>query len=90
MSVAETIANVVVGYGAAVAVQILVFSVFDLQMTWTENLKLAAVSTLISIIRSFALRRVFEAIRTRRSKRQAADRAGRRRQNSVIFRRAIL
>ena len=87
MSLLEAVANVVIGYGAAVATQILVFPVFGLQMTWMENLKLAAAFTLISIIRSFALRRLFEAIRTRRGERETAARAGRRRQDPVEFRR---
>lgn len=87
MSLVEAIANVIVGYGAAVVTQMLVFPVFSLHMTWVENLKLAAAFTLISIIRSFALRRLFEAIRTRKNERQAAARAGRWRQNPVVFKR---
>lgn len=87
MSLVEAVTNVVIGYGAAVATQILEFPVFGLQMTWSENLKFAAAFTLISIIRSFALRRVFETIRTRRGERETAARAGRRRQNPVVFRR---
>jgi hypothetical protein len=87
MSLVEAIANVIFGYGAAVVTQILVFPMFDLHMTWAENLKLATVFTFISIIRSFALRRLFEAIRTRKTERQTAARAGRRRQNPVVFRR---
>jgi hypothetical protein len=87
MSFVEAIANVIVGYGAAVVTQMLVFPMFDLHMTWAENLKLAAAFTLISIIRSFALRRLFEAIRTRKTERQTAARAGRWRQNPVVFKR---
>ena len=56
-------ANVVVGYGVAVATQMLVFPLFGLQTTLAQNLKLGAVFSIVSIIRSFALRRVFEAIR---------------------------
>ena len=63
MSLVEAIANVVVGYGVAVATQMLVFPVFGLQTTLAENLKLGLVFTVVSIARSFTLRRVFEAIR---------------------------
>ncbi len=72
MSLVEAIANVVVGYGVAVATQILVFPVFGLQTTLAQNLKLGLVFTVVSIARSFTLRRVFEAIRVRRGKRKTA------------------
>ena len=65
MSMVESVANVIVGYGIAVALQILIFPAFGLQMTLAQNLKIAAAFTVISICRSFALRRVFEAIRVR-------------------------
>ncbi len=63
MSLVESFANMVVGYGVAVITQILVFPVFGLQMTLAQNLKMGLVFTGISIIRSFALRRLFERIR---------------------------
>jgi len=87
VSLVEAVTNVAIGYGVAVATQILVFPLFGMHMTWAENLKLAAAFTLISIIRSFALRRLFEAIRTRKAERETAVPAGRRRQNPVVFRR---
>ena len=65
MSVVESTANVVVGYGIAVATQILIFPAFGVRLTLEQNLKMAALFTIISICRSFALRRVFEAIRVR-------------------------
>ena len=65
MSLAESVANVVVGYGIAVAAQMLLFPVFGMHMTLVQNLKLAGAFTIISICRSFALRRIFEAIRVR-------------------------
>lgn len=68
MSFVEAIANVVVGYGVAVVTQILIFPVFGLQTTLAENLKMGAVFTVVSIARSFALRRLFEAIRVRSMK----------------------
>jgi hypothetical protein len=53
----------VVGYGIAAVSQILIFPIPGVQITMAQNLKLAAAFTMISICRSFALRRVFEAIR---------------------------
>jgi len=68
MSLVESVANVIVGYGVAVATQILVFPIFGLQTTLAQNLKMGAIFTVVSIARSFALRRVFEAIRMRSAK----------------------
>lgn len=63
MSLIEAVANVVVGYGVAVVAQILVFPVFGLQTTLAQNLKMGGIFALISMSRSFLLRRLFEAIR---------------------------
>ncbi len=87
MSFIEAITNVAFGYGIAVATQMMVFPVFGLQATLAQNLKMGAVFTIVSICRSFALRRLFEAVRVHRSERETAARAGRRRQNPILFRR---
>lgn len=68
MSMVESSVNVVVGYGAAVVTQILVFPAFGLNATLEQNLQIGAVFTLVSIARSFALRRAFEALRVRSHK----------------------
>ena len=47
MSLVESIANVVVGYGVAVVTQILIFPVFGLQTTLAQNLKMGAVFTVL-------------------------------------------
>jgi len=65
MSLIEAVANVLVGYGVAVIAQILVFPVFGLQTTLIQNLKMGAIFALISMSRSFVLRRIFEAVRAR-------------------------
>ena len=67
MSLIEAITNVVVGYGVAVATQMLVFPVFGLHTTLAQNLQMGGIFTGVSILRSFLLRRVFEAIRVRGS-----------------------
>ena len=68
MSLVEAIANVIVGYGVAVASQILIFPAFGLHLSLGQNLTMAGLFTVISICRSFALRRMFEAIRMRGTK----------------------
>ncbi|MCC1492768.1 hypothetical protein [Cognatishimia sp. F0-27] len=68
MSLIEAVANVLIGYGVAVVTQILIFPIFGLHTTLAQNLKMGAIFTVVSIARSFALRRVFEAIRMRSAK----------------------
>ena len=65
MSLVESVANVIVGYGVAVVTQILIFPIFGLHTTLAQNLKMGAIFTVVSIARSFALRRLFEASRVR-------------------------
>jgi hypothetical protein len=63
MSLVESVANVIVGYGVAVVTQILIFPMFGLHTTLGQNLAMGAVFTIVSLARSFLLRRLFEAIR---------------------------
>ena len=63
MSLVEAITNVVVGFGVAVMTQILIFPIFGLHTTLAQNLQMGLLFTGVSIIRSFLLRRLFEAIR---------------------------
>lgn len=87
MSFVEAIANVVIGYGAAVVTQMLVFPWFGMHITLTQNLRLAIAFTFISFARSFVLRRLFEAIRFRKAERETAALARRRQPGAVVFRR---
>jgi hypothetical protein len=68
MSLIESVANVIVGYGVAVVTQVLIFPLFGLHTTLAQNLKMGAVFTVVSIARSYLLRRLFEAIRVREAK----------------------
>ncbi|MGF6863022.1 hypothetical protein ABIE69_003617, partial [Rhodobacteraceae bacterium MBR-64] len=55
----ESVANVIVGYGVAVVTQILIFPIFGLHATLAQNLKMGLVFAVVSIGRSYALRRLF-------------------------------
>ena len=68
MSLVESIVNVIVGYCVAVATQVLIFPALGVDVTMAQNLRISAAFTMISICRSFALRRMFEAIRMRGTK----------------------
>jgi hypothetical protein len=63
MSMLEAVANVAVGYGIAVATQAVVFPLFGLQASLSDNLFIGGVFTVVSIARSYCLRRLFEALR---------------------------
>ncbi len=65
MSLIESLANVAVGYGVAVVTQILIFPIFGLHTTLAQNLMMGAIFTVVSIGRSYALRRLFEEMRLR-------------------------
>lgn len=65
MSMIEALANVAVGYGVAVLAQIAVFALFGLSVTLVQNLMMGGLFTVVSIIRSYTLRRVFERLGTR-------------------------
>lgn len=63
MSLVESVANVIVGYGVAVTTQLVVFPWFGLPARLDDAMAIGAIFTIISILRSFLLRRVFEAVR---------------------------
>lgn len=65
MSLIESLTNVSVGYAVAVLAQLAVFPIFGLRASLSDNLAIAAIFTGISIGRSYAIRRAFEAIRVR-------------------------
>ena len=64
MSLVESSANVVVGYGLAVATQLLVFPWFGLPARISDAALMGVAFTVVSLGRSYFLRRVFEHIRT--------------------------
>ena len=63
MSLVEAVTNVLVGYGVAVATQMLVFPLFGFAASLQDNLAIGFVFTAVSLVRSYLLRRAFEALR---------------------------
>lgn len=63
MSLIEAVTNVILGYGLAVITQIVVFPWFGLDVSIGDNLAIGAVFVGISLLRSYALRRLFECWR---------------------------
>ncbi len=60
LSLLEAVTNVVVGYALAVLTQMIVFPWFGLTASLQDNLAIGAAFVGVSLIRSYALRRVFE------------------------------
>lgn len=55
----ESVFNIVIGYVVALLSQILVFPLFDIHVSFSDNILIGLYFTVISIIRSYALRRYF-------------------------------
>ena len=58
-SLLEAFVNVAIGYGVAVASQILIFPLFGVHISVVENMAIGGFFTVVSIVRSYALRRLF-------------------------------
>ena len=60
LSLLEAVTNVVVGYALAVLTQLILFPWFGLTASLQDNLAIGAAFVGVSLIRGYALRRVFE------------------------------
>lgn len=58
-SALESIVNVAVGYGVALASQVVIFPMFNIHIAFRDNVQIGLYFTVISIIRSYCLRRWF-------------------------------
>lgn len=58
-SLIESFSNVAIGYIISLISNILVFPLFDLHPSLATNLKIGGIFTVISIVRSYYLRRLF-------------------------------
>ena len=67
MSLIEAITNVIVGYTLAIATQIVVFPWFGIETGLVEHMTIGMAFVLVSMARSYLLRRLFEAIRVESS-----------------------
>jgi len=58
----ESLVNVGIGYGVAVLTQVVVFPLFGIRVPLRDNLVIGAIFTVISVVRSYTVRRVFNGI----------------------------
>jgi len=55
----EVFTNTFIGYLIAIFTQIIIFPFFDIHVSTSENMVIALIFTVVSIIRSYILRRLF-------------------------------
>jgi hypothetical protein len=58
-SALEAVANVAIGYGVALVSQIVVFAGLGVEASFRQNLAIGAWFTGVSLVRSYAVRRMF-------------------------------
>lgn len=64
-SLLESAVNIAVGYGVALLSQIVIFPIFGVHLPLGDNLLIGLWFTLISLARSYALRRLFNRYTSR-------------------------
>ena len=58
-SLIESLTNILIGYLTALLSQVLIFPSFDIDVTFQDNLLIGLYFTIISLIRSYLVRRYF-------------------------------
>lgn len=66
MSWLESLVNIAVGFGVSLAAQMFFLPLLGVPIAFHQNLFFALIMTVISLLRSFLLRRIFEALHIRR------------------------
>ena len=64
-SIIESFTNVFIGYVVAIISQLVIFPIFDIHIPLKDNLLIGFWFTLISIVRSYSIRRLFNRIKTK-------------------------
>lgn len=64
-SLVETLTNVAIGYIVAVGAQVVIFPWFGIHISLAADAAIGLLFTVVSIVRSYALRRMFETLRVK-------------------------
>ena len=64
-SLVESFANIAIGYLVALFAQLIVFPLFGMTVSLRDNLLIGVIFTVVSLIRSYFLRRLFNRITDR-------------------------
>jgi hypothetical protein len=71
LSMLEAVVNVVFGFLLALIMQGIIYPLLGIVTTGATDLLIAAIFTLVSLVRSFLVRRAFEAVGTSHERRHA-------------------
>lgn len=63
MSIIESISNVAIGYIVAIVAQVIVFPIFDINIKPQDHILIGLLFTIVSLVRSYVLRRLFNKLR---------------------------
>jgi membrane protein CcdC involved in cytochrome C biogenesis len=61
-SLVESVTNIIVGYFVALGAQLVVFPMFGLSVPVRDNILIGLVFTVVSLVRSYVLRRIFNRL----------------------------
>ena len=61
-SLFESCINIAVGYSVALMTQIVVFPLYGMDVRLSQNVQIGMIFTVVSLVRSYALRRFFNRI----------------------------
>lgn len=64
-SLIEATLNTISGFFTSLITQWMVFPMFDFHPALSENLTITAIFTIVSVVRSYVWRRVFNALQTK-------------------------
>jgi hypothetical protein len=71
-SLYESAVNIAIGYSIAIISQVIIFPIVGVEATFSQNIKIGILFTLVSFVRSYLIRRYF-------NKKQLNQYAGKRR-----------
>lgn len=61
-SILEAIANTIIGMAIALVAQVIVFPLFDIHVSTETHIGICIIFTMVSLIRSYILRRLFNSL----------------------------
>ena len=65
-SLLETLASIAIGFVVSLGITAVVLPAYGHQVTWGQNLEITAIFTVASILRGYAVRRLFVWLGSRR------------------------
>lgn len=66
-SLLESLTNILIGYTVGICAQLIIFPWFDVNIPMSDNLLIGACFTVVSLVRSYLVRRWFNKITIKRT-----------------------